>query len=45
MKLSETPGTVRTGPPTLGQHTNRILRRDLGLADEEIEQLRKDKVV
>jgi formyl-CoA transferase len=45
MKLSETPGAVRTGPPTLGQHTEQILRADLGLTDEEIWTLRKDGVV
>ena len=40
IKLSETPGTVRTAPPTLGQHTDHILRTDLGLTDAEIAQLR-----
>ncbi len=26
LKLSETPGAVRQAPPTLGQHTDAILR-------------------
>jgi formyl-CoA transferase/CoA:oxalate CoA-transferase len=39
IKLSETPGTVRTAPPTLGQHTDQILRTDLGLSDAEIARL------
>ena len=30
IKLSETPGAVRTAPPTLGQHTEAVLRDDLG---------------
>ena len=42
IKLSETPGTVRTAPPTLGQHTDQILRTDLGFNDEEIARMRQD---
>jgi formyl-CoA transferase/CoA:oxalate CoA-transferase len=30
-KLSETPGSVRTAPPMLGEHTERVLSQDLGL--------------
>lgn len=40
IKLSSTPGTVRTAPPTLGQHTDQILRTDLNLSDAEIARLR-----
>lgn len=40
IKLSSTPGTVRTAPPTLGQHTDQILRTDLNLSDAEIAHLR-----
>ena len=29
IKLSATPGAVRSAPPTLGQHTDQILRTDL----------------
>jgi crotonobetainyl-CoA:carnitine CoA-transferase CaiB-like acyl-CoA transferase len=45
VKLSDTPGSVRTAPPTLGQHTDRILRDDLGLTDAEITQLRSTRVI
>jgi len=45
MKLSDTPGAVRTAPPTLGQHTDRILRDDLGLSVEQVDRLRKERVV
>ena len=40
VKLSDTPGGVRTAPPTLGQHTDAILG-ELGFSDEEIEEWRK----
>ena len=45
IKLSHTAGAVRTPPPTLGQHTDDILRTDVGLAPEEIAVLRRDRVV
>jgi crotonobetainyl-CoA:carnitine CoA-transferase CaiB-like acyl-CoA transferase len=45
IKLSETPGTVRTAPPTLGQHTDQILRTDLGFGDAEIARLRQNGTV
>ena len=44
IKLSDTPGRVRTAPPTLGQHTNAVLR-DLGVTDGEIEALRAGGVI
>jgi crotonobetainyl-CoA:carnitine CoA-transferase CaiB-like acyl-CoA transferase len=40
VKLSDTPGAVRTAPPALGQHTAQILRQDCGLSPREIEELR-----
>jgi crotonobetainyl-CoA:carnitine CoA-transferase CaiB-like acyl-CoA transferase len=45
IKLSETPGTVRTAPPTLGQHTDQILRTDLGFSDADITLLRQNGTV
>ena len=44
IKLSETPGSVRTAPPTLGQHTTAILR-ELQISDDEIERLRGERVI
>jgi len=41
IKLSDTPGAVRTAPPALGQHTDSILKKDLGLGDAEVEELRR----
>jgi formyl-CoA transferase/CoA:oxalate CoA-transferase len=40
VKLSHTPGSVRTPPPTLGQHTADILTRDAGLSQDDIASLR-----
>ena len=45
IKLSETPGSVRTAPPVLGEHTELVLRTELGLSDEEITSLRSDQVI
>jgi crotonobetainyl-CoA:carnitine CoA-transferase CaiB-like acyl-CoA transferase len=45
IKLSDTPGAVRTAPPTLGQHTDQILRTDLGLTDADIARLRDTAAV
>jgi formyl-CoA transferase len=40
LKLSSTPASVRTPPPTLGQHTEKILKTDIGCSDAEIASLR-----
>lgn len=45
IKLSDTPGAVRSAPPALGQHTDRILREDAGLSAAEIETLRSSKAI
>ena len=44
VKLSATPGSVRTPAPTLGQHTKEILR-GLGLGDAEIDSLHDKSIV
>jgi formyl-CoA transferase/CoA:oxalate CoA-transferase len=43
-KLSETPGSVRTPPPTLGEHTGAILG-ELGYSSAEIARLRSVRAV
>jgi len=45
VKLSDTPGAVRTPPPQLGQHTDAVLQRDLGLDADTVAHLRAQKVV
>jgi crotonobetainyl-CoA:carnitine CoA-transferase CaiB-like acyl-CoA transferase len=44
VKLSETPGRIRRPAPTLGQHTDEILR-ELGLSSEAILTLREHRAV
>jgi formyl-CoA transferase len=44
-KLSETPGTVRTAGPDLGEHTLEALGRLLGLDADALELLRSRKVI
>ena len=44
-KLSETPATIRTTSPSLGEHTAEVLRDFLGLSAEAIAALRVDGVI
>jgi formyl-CoA transferase len=45
LKLAETPPEVRVPPPTLGQHTEEVLREVLGLAPQAVAELRARKVI
>ena len=45
IKLSETPGAVRTPPPTLGQHTEEVLESVLGMDEAQRKTLREEGVV
>lgn len=45
VKLSSTPGDVRTAPPRLGEHTARVLGGDLGYDETEIARLRDKGVI
>lgn len=44
IKLSETPGAFRRPAPTLGQHTDEVLR-ELGVSDDRLAELRAAGVV
>lgn len=45
VRMSDTPGAVRSPAPLLGEHTEQILRAKLGLREEEITELRRNRVV
>ena len=45
IRLSETPGRVRSPAPLLGQHSEEILTELLGFSGEQIEQLREQGVI
>jgi crotonobetainyl-CoA:carnitine CoA-transferase CaiB-like acyl-CoA transferase len=45
IRLHGTPGAVTSAPPVLGQHTEVVLRRVLGMAPARIAKLRAAKVV
>ena len=45
VRLSETPGSVRTPSPTLGQHTTEVLSELLGMSPEAVATLRTQGVI
>ena len=44
IKLSETPGSVRTAPPTLGQHTAQVLA-EIGMTIDELKDPRRASTI
>ncbi len=44
VKLSKTPGEIKTPPPKLGQHTKEILQ-EIGYSEEEIEEFQASNVI
>ncbi len=45
IKMSETPVSYRYAPPTLGQHTNEVLKELLGLSDDQLKVLHADGLI
>jgi formyl-CoA transferase/CoA:oxalate CoA-transferase len=45
IKLGDTPGSIRTPPPRLGQHTRQVLSEDVGLSADEIAALSTEGVI
>jgi len=44
VELSETPGEIRTRPPTLGEHTDEIME-ELGYSTRQIAELKKNRII
>jgi crotonobetainyl-CoA:carnitine CoA-transferase CaiB-like acyl-CoA transferase len=44
VKMSDTPGSVRTAPPTLGQHTESVLR-EIGIDEATIAAMKTNGVI
>ena len=45
VQMSDTPGSIRSPAPLLGQHTEQVLRERLGLGEVEIARLRRTGVI
>jgi benzylsuccinate CoA-transferase BbsF subunit len=45
LKLSDTPGAVRSSGPMLGQHNEYVFKGVMGLSDDEFNSLREQKVI
>ena len=45
LRLSESPGSIRTKAPELGQHTKEVLSKLLGYSEKEIYRFRKEGVI
>jgi len=45
IKMSATPGSIRMPPPSLGEHTNQILKNYLNISNSEIEHLREKNII
>jgi succinate---hydroxymethylglutarate CoA-transferase len=44
-RLNGTPAAIRRAPPLLGQHTEEVLGKELGMSAARIAQLRAEKVI
>jgi formyl-CoA transferase/CoA:oxalate CoA-transferase len=45
VRMSDTPGTVRTPAPLLGEHTEEILRNRLGMTAEDVARLKNTGII
>jgi crotonobetainyl-CoA:carnitine CoA-transferase CaiB-like acyl-CoA transferase len=44
-RLTQTPATIRSHGPLLGEHTDEVFKNDLGMSSEEIDRLRQEQVI
>jgi crotonobetainyl-CoA:carnitine CoA-transferase CaiB-like acyl-CoA transferase len=44
-RLAQTPATIRSHGPLLGEHTDEVFKNDLGMSSEEIDRLRQEQVI
>lgn len=45
VKFSQSKPSIRTPPPTLGQHTDEVLTEILGMSRSDIESLKEEGVI
>jgi crotonobetainyl-CoA:carnitine CoA-transferase CaiB-like acyl-CoA transferase len=45
LRFSETPVSIRTPAPEIGEHTDQVLTDYLGTSPEELDRLRSDGVI
>jgi crotonobetainyl-CoA:carnitine CoA-transferase CaiB-like acyl-CoA transferase len=45
VKMSSTPPQYRLAPPTLGQHSDEVLRELLGFDEKQIQKLKNEKTI
>lgn len=45
VKYSYSTPSIRTPPPTLGQHTDEVLREVIGMSESDITDLRRQGIV
>ncbi|MEA4925486.1 MAG: CoA transferase [Syntrophomonadaceae bacterium] len=45
VKFYETPGSIESPAPLLGQHTEEVLKTELGLSDEDIREYREFNII
>jgi crotonobetainyl-CoA:carnitine CoA-transferase CaiB-like acyl-CoA transferase len=45
VKYSETPATIRTAPPLLGQHTEQVLTELVGMTRTELDALKQSNII